>query len=470
MVDLQVATTTGAGTTLSETAIEEFQNSLRGSLLRPGDEGYDDARKVHNGMINRRPGLIVRCAGVADVISCVNFARENNLLVSVRGGGHNVGGNAVCDGGLMIDLSPMKGVRVDPVNRTARAEPGVTWGDLDRETQAFGLATPGGVVSTTGIAGLTLGGGVGWLVRKHGLTCDNLRSADVVTADGKFLTASAQENADLFWGLRGGGGNFGIVTSFEYQLHQQGPVLGGLLVHPRSKAKELIQFHRKFIATAPEDLGLYCAMLTSPEGEPVCALIVCYSGPLDKGEEVVRPLREFGPPVADLVGPIPHLAMQTMLDGAFPAGNHNYWKSTFLRELSDEAIDVLIEHANGMTSPLSAVVLEYYGGAASRVGLTDTAFPHRQALYDLVIASQWTEPSESARHIQWARGLWDAAQPFSSGGHYLNFLNLLEESEQQGEQQVRGAFGSNYPRLVELKNKYDPTNFFRLNQNIKPTV
>lgn len=467
MVDMQVATMTGSTATLGDATIEEFQKSLRGQLLRPGDDGYGSVRRIWNAMIDKKPGLIVRCAGVSDVISCVNFAQANNLLVSVRGGGHNVAGIAICDGGLMIDLSLMKGIRVDPTHRTVQAQAGVTWGDFDRETQAFGLAAPGGIISTTGIAGLTLGGGVGWLVRKYGLTCDNLISADVVTADGKFLTASATENPDLFWGLRGGGGNFGIVTSFEYRLHPHSTVLGGMLLHPRDRAKEVLQLYRDFMPSAPEELGVYCGLLTSPDGDPLVGLILSYSGPQEQGEQVIRPLREFGPPIADLVAPIPHLAMQTLLDGAFPAGNQNYWKSTFLQELSDDAIDAIVECGNKATSPLSAVVIEYYAGAANRVGATETAFAQRHSQYDLGILGQWTNPAESDRHVQWVRDSFNAVEPFSSGNYLYNFLGLPDDD---GAAQVRAAFGPNYDRLVELKNKYDPTNFFRMNQNIKPTV
>ncbi|MDA0733612.1 MAG: FAD-dependent oxidoreductase, partial [Chloroflexi bacterium] len=405
--------------------------------------------------------------GVSDVINSVNFARDNNLLVSVRGGGHNVAGISICDGGLMIDLSLMKGVRVDPANRTARAEPGVTWGDLDRETQAFGMITPGGIISTTGIAGLTLGGGVGWLVRKHGLTCDNLLSADVVTAEGKLITASATQNADLFWGLRGGGVTLELSPPLSTACIPTATCWAECCSIPGTKARDLLRFYRDFMPSAPEDLGVYAGLLTAPDGQPVAGLIVCYSGPLEKGDEVIRPLREFSPPMADLVGEIPHLAMQTMLDGAFPAGNQNYWKSTFLTELSDKAIDILIDCASRVTSPLSAVVLEYYGGASSRVGETETAFPHRRAQYDLGILAQWASPAESEQHVKWARDTFDAIQQFSSGNYLFNFLGLPDD---QKIDQVRAAFGQNYPRLVELKNKYDPTNFFRLNPNIKPTV
>ncbi len=450
------------GSTVAEDAIEEFASSLRGALLRPDDDGYEATRIVWNGMIDRSPGLIARCSGVADVISAVNFARVNDLLVAIRGGGHSIPGHSACDGGLMIDLSLMKGVWVDEKARTARAQGGVTWGELDRETQVFGLATPGGVISTTGIAGLTLGGGVGWLVRKHGLSCDNLISVDIVTADGQLLRASADENPDLFWALRGGGGNFGVATSFEFRLHSQGTVMGGLVLHPRAKAKEVLSFFRDFMATAPDELTAYCGLLTAPDGVPVVGIIGCYSGPLEAGEAAMRPLREFGLPVADLIGPIPHTQMQSLLDAGFPYGNQNYWRSTFLNGLSDELFDVLIEHAGRMASPLSALVIEHYGGAESRVGESETAFPHRGLQYDLNIIASWTDPAENEQHIQWARDLSQAAQPFAADGVYVNFLG------DEGEDRVRTSFGKNYDRLVEIKKKYDPTNLFRLNQNIKP--
>jgi hypothetical protein len=456
--------TTIATTSLDEATIHEFRGGLRGTLLRPGDDGYDAARRVWNGMIDRKPALIARCVGAADVISAVNFARNNNLLVSVRGGGHNVSGNAVCDRGLVIDLSPMKGLRVDPARQTVRAEGGVTWGEFDRETQAFELATTGGIVSTTGIAGLTLGGGVGWLVRKYGLACDNLLSVDIVLADGQLRTASATENADLFWGVRGGGGNFGVVTSLEYRLHRVGPVLGGMVLHPQSTAKEVLQFYRAFTRSAPEELTAYAVFVTSPDGVPGVAIVACYSGPLETGEVVMRPLKEFGPPVADLIRPMAYHEMQTLFDAAFPAGLQNYWKSNFLKELSDDAMDVLVAQAAKVTSPLSVVGVEYYGGAASRVGEDETAFPHRQAQYNLVIIAQWTDPAEADKHMQWTRETWEGMQAFSSGRVYVNTLGL------EGEERVREAFGANYERLVTLKNTYDPTNLFRLNQNIKPSV
>ncbi len=457
---------TSMSTSLDEAAIQELRAGLRGTLLCPGDDDYETARRVWNGMIDRKPALIVRCAGVADVINAVNFARTNNLLVSVRGGGHSIPGNAVCEGGLMIDLSPLKGIRVDPARRTARAEPGLTWGEFDHETQAFGLATTGGIVPTTGIAGLTLGGGLGYLMRQFGLTCDNLLSVDLVTAAGQLLTASATENADLFWGVRGGGGNFGIVTSFEYRLHAVGPmVLGGLIFHPLPRAKEAYQFYREFTSTSPDQLSTHLAFATSPDGHPVVAFLLCYSGPLERGEEVIRPLREFGSPVADMVGPMPYTAVQALGGPLYPPGRLNYWKSSFLKELSDDAIESMIAQFETVPSPFSAVVLEELGGAVSRVGKDETAFGERSARYNLIITSEWVDPAESEKNIQWTRDFWEAMQPFESEAVYVNYLGT------EGEDRIKAAYGpAKYERLVALKNKYDPTNLFRLNQNIKPTV
>jgi hypothetical protein len=451
---------------LEAPALEALQASLRGELLRPGDAGYDSARRIWNGMIDRKPGLIARCAGVADVITSVTFARTHNLLVSVRGGGHGVAGNAVCDGGLLIDLSGMKGIRVDPARRTARAEPGVTWGEFDHETQAFGLATTGGFVPSTGIAGLTLGGGLGFLMRQFGLTCDNLLSVDLVTAEGQLLTVSATENADLFWGVRGGGGNFGIATSFEYRLHAVGPmVLGGLILHPLPRAKEVIQFYREFTSTSPDQLTTHLAFVFSPDGHPVVGFVICYSGPLEQGEEVIRPLRQFGSPVADTVGPMPYTAVQAMGGPLYPPNRLNYWKSSFLKELSDDAIETLIAQFATVPSSFSVVAVEELGGAISRVGKDETAFGERSAPYSLVITSEWIDLAESAKNIQWTRDFWEAMQPFESEAVYVNYLGT------EGEDRIKAAYGpAKYERLVALKNKYDPTNFFRLNQNIKPSV
>jgi FAD/FMN-containing dehydrogenase len=449
---------------LDESALSKLKESFRGQLVRPRDPDYGECRQIWNGSIDRSPALIARCAGVADVIAAVRFARESGLVVAVRSGGHSFPGQSVCDGGVVIDLGLMKGIRVDPVQRTARAQAGVLLGELDRETQAFGLAVPAGIVTHTGLSGLTLGGGIGWLMRKYGLTIDQLLAVDLITADGDFVRASETENPDLFWGVRGGGGNFGVVTSLEFRLHPVGPILGGMVLHLRQHAPEVIRFYREFTQQAPEELTTYCMMLTTPDGVPVVALVACYNGPLEQGEAVLRPLRSFGSPVADLIHPMPYREMQSMFDAGFPHGLRNYWKGNFLRELPDAAIDRLVAHAEGMPSPLSAVALEFYGGAASRVGEGETAFPHRQALYDLVIIAQWADAAEDEPNIQWAREITEAMEPYASGRVYVNLLGV------EGEERVKAAYGANYDRLVALKNKYDPANLFRLNQNIKPTA
>ncbi|MGC2198760.1 MAG: FAD-binding oxidoreductase, partial [Stellaceae bacterium] len=384
---------------------------------------------------------------------------------SVRGGGHNITGNAVCDGGLMIDLSPMKSVRVDPVRRTARAEAGLTWGEYNRETQAFGLASTGGVVSTTGIAGLTLGGGLGWLMGKHGLSCDNLLSADIVTADGQFLTASADQNPDLFWGLRGGGGNFGVVTSFEYRVHPVGPVLGGMVMHPMAKAKEVLQFYRDYARSCPDEATAFAGLMTSPDGTPVVAIIVGYIGDLADGEAQTAPVRKFGSPLLDTIAPISYVQLNTMFDAAFPYGGvQRYWKSSFLKELGDDALEILVDRAGTMRSPMSMVGFFHVHGAATRVDPNKTAFGLRDDQWDYDVISQWSDSAESAGHIQWTREFWTAVEPFASGQVYVNHLDAEEGTR------IKAAYTEGYERLVALKNKYDPTNLFRLNQNIKPTV
>lgn len=468
MASIEFTTKDGRKTALDADAIEQFGSGLRGCHLQPGDDGYDQARSIYNAMIDNSPALIARCAGAADVIHAVNFARHNDLLVSVRGGGHNVSGNAVCDGGLMIDLSLMKGVRVDPQSKSARAEAGVTWGEFDHDTQAFGLATTGGLVSTTGIAGLTLGGGLGWLMGNHGLACDNLISVDVVTADGRLITASASQNEDLFWGMRGGGGNFGIATALEYRLHPVGPMVGGLLIYPLDKAAEVIQFYDDFTRTSPDELGTFVGFVTSPEGERVMAIFVCYNGAVEEGERILKPLREFGPPVADMVGPMPYVKVQQMMDEAFPAGRQNYWKSNFLKGLDSGAIETIIDHVAKAPSPFSAVAIEQFSGAVNRIGMEDTAFNHRGARYNLLIVGVWPDPAAKAANVKWVRDLWDAMEPYSSGSVYVNYLG---QENDEGADRVRSAYGPDkYERLAALKNKYDPTNLFRLNQNIKPTV
>src|ERR687889_2405720 len=462
MADLPIVTLTGAAAALGEAVVERFGSRLRGKLLRPGDADYEEARLIWNGLIDKRPALIARCAGVADVIDSVNFARENDLLVAVRGGGHNVAGNAVCDGGLVIDLSAMKGIRVDPERRTARAEGGATLGDIDRETQVFGLATPLGVVSETGIAGLTLGGGIGWLRRKYGLSSDNLVSVDVVTADGRFLTASETENEDLFWGIRGGGGNFGVVTSFEYRLYPVGQVLGGGLLYSAGGARDALRFYHEFARSCPDELTTSASLGLSPDGSLVAGITVCYCGAMEEGERVLRPLREFGSPLEDTIRPMAYTALQSASDEGFPSGQQHYWKASYLKDLADEAIEVLLRFVSEMPSPSSGVGLQQMHGAASRVEPDATAFPHRDEHYDLLILSQWADPSDSEENIRWARELFEAMRPFFGEGVYVN--NLGEEEADRVEE----AYGEHYGRLAALKDKYDPTNLFRLNQNIEP--
>ena len=450
------------GHSVDPATLEPFLTAFRGAVIQDGDADYESARRIWNASIDKRPGLIVRCSGLADVITAVRFARDHGLLVAIRGGGHNVGGRSLCDGGVVIDLSRMKGIHVDPATRRALVQPGVLLGELDRETHVFGLAVPTGVVSKTGVAGLTLGGGVGWLARKYGLTCDNVLSFELVTAEGEVLRATADEHSDLFWALRGGGGNFGVVTSFEYRLHPVSQVLGGLIIHPRDQATDLLKFYRSFTTSAPDELAAYAALMHTPDGLPVVAIAACYSGALAEGERLLAPLRSFGTPIVDAVQPMPFPVMQTLFDAAVPDGNQNYWKSTFLRDLSDEAIQVIVGYANRATSPMTAVLVEQYGGAASRVAKGDTAFAQRHGEYDLGILTQWANPAESTRHIEWTRDFADAMVPFRSGDYLLNFLG------DETEDTIKASFGSNYARLVEVKRKYDPANFFRVNQNVKP--
>ncbi len=462
-------------TSLTEADVQAFTAALRGELLRAGDAGYDDARRIFNAMIDRRPALVARCAGVADVITSIEFARSHELPISVRAGGHNVGGYAVCEGGLMIDLQPMKGVWIDPAGGRALVQAGLTWAEVSHDLQPFDLAATGGFVGTTGVAGLTLGGGLGWLVRKHGLACDNLLSVDLVTAEGHPLRASAMENTDLFWGLRGGGGNFGVATSFEFKVHPAGIVLAGLLIHPLARAGEAIRFWRDYVSTAPEEFTSGAILMTAPpapfvpeqaQGTPVVAIGGVYTGPLGAAEEALRPLREFGPPAVDIFQPMPYSAAQTMADPLWPTGHLNYWKSSFITELSDEAIEMILEHFGRVPSPLTSVIIEHNGdGALERVGEEETAFGHRAWTHNLLIPSLWDDPAESERNVDWTRSLFEAMGPFRPHAVYLNYL------DDEGEARVREAYGAaKYERLVGLKNKYDPTNVFRLNQNIPPTA
>ncbi|MGD9890805.1 MAG: FAD-binding oxidoreductase [Dehalococcoidia bacterium] len=451
-------------TTSDERAATALKGRLRGTLIRPGDAEYDMARAVWNGMIDRSPAMIVRPAVPEDVIAAVNFARESGLPLAVRGGGHNAAGLSVCDGGIVIDLSAMTAVAVDPDARTARAQGGATWGDFDAATAAHGLATTGGLISSTGVAGLTLGGGLGWLMREYGLACDNLLSVEVVTADGRLVTASESENADLFWGLRGGGGNFGVATSFVFRLHPVSEVLAGMIVHPVERAGEVLRLYREVMAAAPDGLTVFAPLMTTPEGAKVIALIVCYSGPIAEGEAAIKRLREFAPALADSVQPMAYADLQRMLDEAFPHGLQVYWRSHFLTGLPDTAIDAMLDRFAGVTSPLTAVIVEPMGGAVGRVSDDATAFDQRDAAYNLAIIARWTEPAEADRHIAWARDLWEAMRPYADGV-YVNYLGVGD-----GAERVRDAYGpAKYERLAALKATYDSGNLFRLNQNIVPS-
>ena len=439
-----------------------------GELLRPGDDGYDEARRVHNGLVDKRPGLIARCQGVADVVAAVNHARECGAEVSVRGCGHNVAGSAVTEGGVMIDLSAMRGIHVDPANRTARAQPGVTWGELNRETQLHGLAVTGGTVSTTGIAGLTLGGGVGWLMSKYGIAADNLISADVVLADGSTMTASEHEHSDLFWGLRGGGGNFGVVTSFEYRLHPVGPIVtGGLAIHPFQDAVEVLRFFREQALTASDDLTTFGALLHAPDGSgtKLAAIVVCHIGDDATAERELADLIGLGTPIDVQIGPMPYSVVNTLLDGGFPRGALNYWKSSFLSDLSDAAIDTAVEQfANCLSSPMSAIAFEYFHGQATRVAVDATAVPHRGEGFNCLIVGEWIDPDTTAANIAWARETYAAMEPFTAD--QLRYVNYLDEDDMADA--ARTAYGPNHNRLAQLKTTYDPHNLFHLNANIKP--
>lgn len=451
---------------VSKENLKNFRETLRGQSFCPDDLGYDAARTIPNAMIDRRPTVIARCAGAADVVQCVRFAREHSLILSVRGGGHSVAGKAVCEGGLMVDLSAMKGIRVDPLHRRARAEAGLTLGEFDRETTAFGLATPLGVVPKTGISGLTLGGGFGNLLGKHGLALDNLISVDVVTADGRILTASATDNADLFWGVRGSGGNLGIVTSLEYRLHEIGPVLGGAVLYPVSQTKEVLHFCREFARQIPDEVVIQGGAFTAPDGAKVFGVAACYAGDTpSEGEKILQPLRKFGPPVADMISVMTHVQMQSFFEPFFPPGRHTYVKSNFLRALTDEAIATIARWSGTSPSPTTfAPFFEHWHGAVSRVAASATVFPHRQHEWNLFAWSTWTDRTETDKNVRWTRECWEAMRPFLIDGSYGNYVS------DEGEASARAAYGPNYDTLVALKNKYDPTNLFRMNHNVPPTA
>jgi FAD/FMN-containing dehydrogenase len=447
-------------------AASELAGKFSGQLLQPTDAGYEEARKVHNGLVDKRPVLIARCRGVVDVVDAVNLARKLGLEAAVRGGGHNVAGRATVDGGLMIDLAPMKGIHVDAKARTVRAQGGVTWAELNRETQLHGLAVTGGVVSSTGIAGLTLGGGLGWLMGKYGLALDNLLSVELVAADGQVLQTSKDERADLFWALRGGGGNFGVATSFEYQLHPVGPTItGGLIAHPFDQARDVLGFFRDFTASLPDEFTVFAGLIHAPDGSgtKLAAIVTGHCGSLAAGEAATRPLKQFGSPVMDAIGPIPYCQLNGMLDAAYPKGALNYWKSSFLAQMSDDAIDTMIECFSRCPTPMGQLLLEHFHGAATRVGVGDTAFPHRADGYNLVILSQWSDPASTDRCIAWARETYAGMEPYVAAGRYVNYLGDDEPGDP-----IAAAYGPNYRRLQELKTKYDPGNFFHMNQNIRP--
>lgn len=444
-------------------AVHDLSSALRGELFHPGEHRYDDARKIFNAMIDRRPAVIVRPADAEDICRAVAFARANHLTVSVKGGGHNVAGSAVSDGGLMLDCSAMKKVQVDAEQGVAVAGAGALLGDLDRATQKSGLATPLGVVSVTGIAGLTLGGGIGWLNGKHGLACDNVLAADIVTSDGRPLTVSPDEHADLYWAIRGGGGNFGVVTSFTYRLHPVGPVLAGGLSFPAERTREVLQFYPEFAASCPDELSMSASLGRNDSGQPVVGVGVCWSGEPGEADSALRPLRKLGPAV-DVVIPTDYCTLQTAHDAGFPSGQHHYWKSSFFTAFADDAIDVLLNFAAEMPSPASGIGMQQIHGAAARVDPDATAFPHRRSQCELLILAQWADPADTERNVGWTRAFFNAMQPFAASGVYVNDLG------EEGESRVRAAYGTNYDRLSAVKAKYDPANLFRSNQNIRPAL
>ncbi len=461
-----------SATALPAERVKSFAASLRGQLIDAASPDYEQACRVYNGMIQKRPLLIVRCSDTTDVIQAVNFARENTIEVAIRGGGHNGAGLGTCDGGLVIDLSLMKGVRVDPTMRTARVAGGCTWGDVDHATNGFGLATPSGILSTTGVGGLTLGGGLGHLTRQTGLAIDNLLEVDMVLADGSFVTCNAKQNTDLFWAVRGGGGNFGVVTSFVFRLHPISTVYAGPMLWPIEQAADVMRFWRDYILQAPSDINGFFAFLCVPPGPPfpeewrmknVCGVVWCYTGPLEKAEEVFKPIRSFRTPIVDFVGPIPHPALQSMFDPLFPPGQQWYWRADFVKELSEEAIQQHVEYGSNLPTWQSTMHLYPINGVAHQIGRQDTAFSYRDANWGEVIVGVDPDPANNDRMIAWAKAYWEALHPYSAGGAYVNMM--MDE----GPDRVKAAYRDNYERLSEIKRKYDPNNFFHVNQNIKPS-
>jgi FAD/FMN-containing dehydrogenase len=445
-------------------SLGEFANDFRGQLLLPSTDTYDAARKVWNGMIDRRPSCIAMCKTVDDVQSALRFARANDLPIAIRGGGHNAAGLSVCDDGIVIDLREMNTVVVDPAKKTARAGGGTTWADFDGATAKHGLATTGGAISSTGIAGLTLGGGLGWLMRSYGLACDNMIGATVVTADGSVMHASETENSDLLWALRGGGGNFGIVTEFEFALHPVSTVLGGMLVYPLQWAKDVLRVYKTVVASAPDALTVFAILTHSPDGHPVIALAICYNGPVEDGERAIKRIRDFATPVAGAVGPIPYTALQTMLDAGLPSGLNVHWRSEFVTTVPDALIDAVVASYEDATSPLNVILIEQLGGAVGRVARDATAFDHRDSDYNLVIVGRWTDPTTADKHVSWARETSASVKPFTSGRVYVNYIGAGEAPDR-----VRAAFSpEKFAELAKVKTKFDPQNVFRMNQNIPP--
>ena len=456
---------------MAKPTIEELRESVRGEVITADDAGYEEARKVYNGMIDRKPRVVVRCVDAGDVIATVGFARDNGLDLSVRGGSHSVPGFGTNDDGVVIDLSAMKGIRVDPKTQTVRADGGCTWGDFNHATYPFGLATTGGVVSTTGIAGLTLGGGIGYLSRGFGLSLDNLISADVVTADGRFLVASERENDDLFWALRGGGGNFGVVTSFEYQLHPVKDIFAGIFFYPIDRTRDVLEFYRDYVADAPEQMGLFPAFQIAPPlpfipeeevGKTFCAIISCWAGPLDEGEKALEPIRNAAPTVAEMVSPMPYPALNAAFDPLLPPGLQHYWKASFATELTDGAIAAHVEHGPKVPVVNSTVHIYPINGACNRVASDATAFAYRDAKFATVVAGMWPDPADNDKNIKWVKDYYQALEPHSAAGGYVNFMSGDDQDR------IQDNYKDNYTRLASIKNKYDPTNLFHLNQNIKP--
>jgi FAD/FMN-containing dehydrogenase len=449
-------------------AIAQRHETFIGALLQPDHPTYEHARKIHNGLIDKRPALIATCRGTADIADAIKLARETGLEIAVRGGGHNVAGRCTVDSGLMIDLSAMTAIHVDPRNKTARAQGGATWNHFNRETQLHGLATTGGVVSSTGIAGLTLGGGLGWLMGKHALALDNLLSVELVQADGKILTASEAEHPDLFWALRGGGGNFGVAASLEYRLHEIGPIVtGGLIAYPFAQAYDTLRYFRDITASLPDELMVFGGLVHAPDGSgtKLVAMVLCHCGPPEAGGRLVQPVRNFGSPVMDAVGPIPYSQMNAMLDAGYPKGALNYWKSNFLSSLSDDALRTMIDAFARAPSPMSQILIEHFHGEVCRIAPDATAFPHRAPGYNFLVLSQWTDPGQNDASIQWARDSYAAMQPFLGETRYVNYLG-----DDEPDAAVAAAYGPNYRRLQQVKTQYDPENTFHRNQNIRPLL